>query len=170
MDVYYYTLFICIALAFISFAGSRTRIWIVGSSIVKWAFVRARCLYDGPHLDLQRQGASVWWQGRGGLRWCHMRRTFRTLLTFEDAPDLLVLHVGGNDLGLVKLGDLRYSISYIVGQLRLLLPSTRFVYSQILPRLIWRNETKHFAVEQARRRINSFVAYWWCIYKISRYL
>lgn len=57
----------------------------------------------------------------GGLRWCHVRRTIRTLLTFEDAPDLLVLHVGGNDLGLVKLGDLRYNISNILGQLRLLL-------------------------------------------------
>lgn len=39
-----------------------------------------------------------------------------------------------------------------------MLPSTRCVYSQIFPRLIWRNETKHFAVEQARRRINSFAA------------
>lgn len=125
---------------------------------MKWAFVHARCSYDGPHLDLQRQAATVWWQGKGGLRWCHVCRTIRTLLTFEDAPDLLVLHVGGNDLGLVKLGDLRHSISHILGQLRLLLPSTRFIYSQILPRLVWRNETKHFAIEQARKRINSFVA------------
>lgn len=141
-----------------SFSGRHIRIWAVGSSIVKHAFVRARSSYDGSDLGLQRYSASIWWQGRGGLRWCHLVRTIRHLLTLEDYLDLLLLHLGGNDLGQVRLGDLRFMISRLLFKLQYLLPATRFIWSQILPRLNWRSELNHAAMERARRRTNSFVA------------
>ena len=42
----------------------------------------------------------------------------RMLLRFEDPPDLLVLHVGGNDLGQVPLGDLRFNIHLCLEDIR----------------------------------------------------
>ena len=132
--------------------------WIVGSSIVKHAFARARNSFEGSQLDLNRQAASLWWQGRKRLRWCLVSGLIRTLLRHEEPPDLLVLHVGGNDLGQVPLGDLRLNILLILDKLRSLLPNATFVYSQILPRLHWRCEINHSAIEKARKRLNSFVA------------
>lgn len=142
----------------LSFTDRHTRLWIVGSSIVKHAFARARKSFEGSQLDVQRFGASLWWQGKSSLRWCLVCGYVRMLLQFEDPPDLLVLHVGGNDLGQVPLGDLRFNILLFLEDLRSLLPHTKFVYSQILPRLHWRYEYNHSAMEKARRRLNSFVA------------
>ena len=69
-----------------------------------------------------------------------------------------MLHVGGNDLGQVPVGDLRLNILLILDELRSLLQNTTFVYSQILPSLHWRGEINHSAIEKARKRLNSFVA------------
>ena len=69
-----------------------------------------------------------------------------------------MIHVGGNDLGQIPLGDLRLKILLILDELRSLLPNTTFVYSQILPRLHWRREMNHSAIEKAGKRLNSFVA------------
>ena len=91
--------------------------WIAGSSIVKHAFARARNSFEGSQLDLNRQAASLWWQGRKSLRWCLVSGLIRTLLRHEEPPGLLVLHVGGNDLGQVPLGDLRLNVllmSYVL--------------------------------------------------------
>ena len=69
-----------------------------------------------------------------------------------------MLHVGVNDLEQVPLGDIRFQICLIIKDLRSLMPHTKFVYSQILPRLRWGREIKHSAIEKARRRLNSFVS------------
>jgi tRNA threonylcarbamoyladenosine modification (KEOPS) complex Pcc1 subunit len=39
----------------------------------------------------------------------------RTLSSLEDTPDVIVLHVAGNDLGAYEIGDLRY---FLRAQLR----------------------------------------------------
>ena len=96
--------------------------WIVGSSIVKHAFARARNSFEGSQLDLNRQAASLWWQGRKSLRWCLVSGLIRTLLRHEEPPDLLVLHVGGNDLGQVPLGAIRLNILLILDELRKFYP------------------------------------------------
>ena len=69
-----------------------------------------------------------------------------------------MIHVGGNDLGQVPLGNIRLNIFTILETLLSLLPHTKFVYPQILPGLYWRHEVKHYVVEKTRKRLNSFVA------------
>ncbi|KAJ8304808.1 hypothetical protein KUTeg_018391 [Tegillarca granosa] len=39
-----------------------------------------------------------------------------------------------------------------------MLPNTKLIWSQILPRLKWRNERNHKAVNKSRVRINSYIA------------
>ncbi|KAK3105886.1 hypothetical protein FSP39_007913 [Pinctada imbricata] len=64
------------------------RVWVVGSSIVKHAFVKARTSYDGVNMGLQRCNTTVWWQGQGGMRWNQLERKLTYLQTFEDFPRL----------------------------------------------------------------------------------
>jgi hypothetical protein len=44
-----------------------TNVWIVGSSIIKEAFVSARSRPGGTCLGLGRLNVSTWWQGKRGM-------------------------------------------------------------------------------------------------------
>ena len=122
-------------------------IWIVGSSIVKHAFVRARC--NGTvNMELGRHAASVWWQGQSGLRWGKLESKLNTLLRYEDSPDMLVIHCGGNDIGIgsCKSIKLRKCMESTIINISKTLPNTRIVchkYSlDINGDLLWNKKVK----------------------------
>ena len=131
------------------------KIWIVGSSIIKRGFVHARSRPGGSQLGLGRIGASLWWQGKGGMRNIHLQPTIRTLLKVEDPPQMLILHCGGNDLVLKGLGHLRVALKESVLWLQETFPGVLIVWSHVLPRLHWRGSNKPEATEKARRRLNA---------------
>lgn len=84
-----------------------TSVWIVGSSIVRNGFIVAKTRPGGINLGLQaRLGVSIWWQGRGGLDTRMIRRHIRLMMQYED-PEFIMIHVGANDIGTVKLGYLQ---------------------------------------------------------------
>ncbi|XP_054851801.1 uncharacterized protein LOC129340931 [Eublepharis macularius] len=78
----------------------RVRILICGHSMIFWAAHQARRSWIGSQLGLSRW-ATIEWQGRRGLRWAGLLP-----LLFEGRsappPHILVVHLGGNDLGLMK--------------------------------------------------------------------
>uniref|UniRef100_A0A8W8P187 Tyr recombinase domain-containing protein n=1 Tax=Magallana gigas TaxID=29159 RepID=A0A8W8P187_MAGGI len=77
--------------------------------------------------------------GNGGMKSHQLIRKVRTLLKYEEAPSMLVIHCGGNDIGqILKFVELRATIKRILDKLVVLLPNTILVWSQILPRLHWR--------------------------------
>ena len=82
-------------------------IWVVGSSIIKEAFVQARSNPGGLNMGLQILKVSVWWQGRSGMGIDDLKKQINIMLRYEDKPKFLVLHVGVNDIGRMKTGDLR---------------------------------------------------------------
>jgi lysophospholipase L1-like esterase len=84
------------------------------------------------------------------------------LLRFNQPPDFLVIHCGGNSIGAVKLRELRCQIKDSLGQLMALLPSTKLIWSQILPRIFWRYSQNSRALNRAAARINHYAA-WICI-------
>ncbi|KAJ8307155.1 hypothetical protein KUTeg_015239 [Tegillarca granosa] len=130
-----------------TFSGYHTDVLIMGSSLVKYAFVRASESSFGKNLELERQNISVLWQGKGGMKWSEVQCKIRHSLKFIDPPNFIILHCGGNDIGECK-SKFIYEI----------LLNTKVIWSQILPRLKWRHETTHAAVEKIRRRINSKIA------------
>ena len=134
------------------------RVWVVGSSIVKHAFVKARTSYDGVNMGLQRCNATVWWQGQGGMRWNQLERKLTYLLTFEDPPDYLVLHCGGNDIGHVKSIKLRKQMEQTMKNIRNKFPKTCIIWSQILPRFEWRSKIASCHLNKIRIRINRATA------------
>ncbi|XP_056006915.1 uncharacterized protein LOC130050703 [Ostrea edulis] len=114
------------------------RIWIIGLSIIKHAFCYARTSSYGANLELARHNATIFWQGKGGMRLEEIYPKVRRLLKVEDAPHILVIHCGGNNIPMdkgAKSADLRFRLKAVLKKLTALLPSTILIWSQILPRL-----------------------------------
>lgn len=80
------------------------------------------------------------------------------MLRYEDPPRYLVLHRGGNDIGQIKSSELREKMEQSLDALSPLLPRANIIWSQILPRLKWRNARDNNALNKKRVRVNSFVA------------
>ena len=84
------------------------------SSIIKDAFVSARSRPGGTCLRLSRLNVSIWWQGKRGMVARQIKGQIRLMKKFEVAPQFIILHVAGNDLGCKKVGALRNEIKYII--------------------------------------------------------
>lgn len=78
----------------------------------------------------------------------------------EPAPDILVIHCGANDVGLVPVLAILKIIDEIFEFLHSHLPHTVITWSQLLPCVNWRycTSTSNEAMERARKRINRYGA------------
>lgn len=72
----------------------------------------------------------------------------------DRAPDVLVLHVGGNDLGARPLRELVKDIKFDLLRLWSLFPSLVTVWSDIVPRKVWRGARSVEGVNKARVKVN----------------
>jgi hypothetical protein len=79
----------------------------------------------------------------------HLTNEFRQLTiillilsSLEDTPDVIVLHVAGNDLGAYEIGDLRYFLRAQLRHIKRNYPNTKLIWSQILPRTNWRHSMR----------------------------
>jgi lysophospholipase L1-like esterase len=67
----------------------------------------------------------------------------------------LIIHLGSNDLGILKGKELIELIRLDVLRLRTLLPNVILVRSEILTRRYWRVANNQVAVENSRKRVNT---------------
>lgn len=133
--------------------------WIVGSSLIKNAFVTARSRPRGANLGLQDSlQTRLWWHGKSGLVTEKIRKEIDIMSRYEGPPDIIIIHIGGNDIGHVRLGYLQLFIKRLFEWLWDQFPGSLMVWSQILPRITWRYSVNLEAMERVRRRINSTVA------------
>ncbi|XP_071124445.1 uncharacterized protein [Mytilus edulis] len=139
-------------------APGHATVWIVGSSIIKHAFGEARGRPGGVNLGLQRMGVNIWWQGKCGGKVLDMKQQIRTMLKYEDPPTILVLHIGGNDIGEKSSKTLCELIRKQFSWMRQLMLDTVFVWSQIIPRSSWRYSDNINAMEKCRMRVNTSIA------------
>lgn len=135
-----------------------TNVWIVGSSIIKDAFVSAKSRPGGTCLGLSRLNVSIWWQGKRGRVTRQIKGKIRLMKKYEDPPQFIILHVAGNDLGCEKVGFLRNNLKNIIRWILIELPNTTIIWSQILPRLKWRYSDNQTAMHECRYRINNSIA------------
>jgi hypothetical protein len=92
------------------------------------------------------------------MRLNHLKSKLRTLSSLDDTPDVIALHVAGNDLGAYEIGDLRYFLRAQLRYIKRNYPNTKLIWSQILPRTNWRHSKNNEAMEKARKRLNSYAA------------
>lgn len=142
----------------LSFTGTQVSVWVLGSSIVKHAFVHARSRPGGIHLGLCRLNVSILWQVRSGMSYKDILRLLKKLLEFEDHPHILVIHCAGNDIGKEPIGILRNKLKAVLSSVARLLLHTLLIWSQILPRLKWRYSDNNTAMDRCRLRLNSSIA------------
>jgi hypothetical protein len=78
----------------------------------------------------------------------------RLMKKFEDAPQFIILHVAGKDLGYKKVVFLRNNIENIIRWILIELPNTTRIWSQILPRLKWRYSPNQTAMHECNKDVH----------------
>ena len=79
--------------------GSHDSIWIVGTSLIKYAFLESPRRPGRPNLCLDRFNTVIRWQSRNGMVTRQFLRQINMMRRYEDPPKRLVVHVGANDIG-----------------------------------------------------------------------
>lgn len=70
-------------------------------------------------------------------------------------PVILVLHVGGNDLCFVHAGELIALMKADLARFSGFFPQLLVVWSEIVPRVVWRGARDVGAIDGARRMVNA---------------
>uniref|UniRef100_A0AAZ1WVF4 Protein kinase domain-containing protein n=1 Tax=Oreochromis aureus TaxID=47969 RepID=A0AAZ1WVF4_OREAU len=107
--------------------------------------------------------AKVQWFGKGGMCWSGVLPRFYEELSTQSPPDILVIHAGGNDLGLMSAYQLSSVIEKELMQLHTEFPSMTIVYSSINERQVWRygnpgqiNKDRKIVNASIRKAVNRF--------------
>lgn len=135
-----------------SVLGRRCRILLLGHSFIYWAARFAARSSWGLNLGL---GASAFlhWKGIRGMRWSQ----FMDVAIKEShgwVPDILVVHLGGNDIATQPGKHLILSILADFREWRDKFPHCNIIWSTIIPRFTWRAECDPERLNRARRSIN----------------
>ncbi|OCT55780.1 hypothetical protein XELAEV_18004040mg [Xenopus laevis] len=134
-------------------------VWLLGHSFISRARRRAAVLKGNAlQLGFPEDRISVKWFGFPGLRWSGVWPALVRLAKVEQRPDILVIHVGGNDLGLVAQRDLVIMMKQDVDRIRSLFPGIILVWSEITPRLVWRFARDIQAIERSRGKVNKLLS------------
>ena len=128
--------------------------WIIGSSIIHWAHRAAISPPQGQNLGLNEIGINLRWLGVRGMRWSQLLPKVSTLLAQHPPPDILIIHVGANDILSIPSKTLAANIQTDLATIRQRLELTMLVWSDLLPRLIWSHSENTKAMEKTRKRIN----------------
>uniref|UniRef100_A0A8C7E2X9 Tumor susceptibility 101 n=1 Tax=Naja naja TaxID=35670 RepID=A0A8C7E2X9_NAJNA len=135
------------------------QVWICGHSYVFWAEKRALERSFGPQLGIRLEDAKLHWLGKSGMVWdqlvpilLHTRRRLTD-------PDILVIHLGGNDLGTASNLDVINRMKKDFGLLKQIFKNTILVWSNIIPRKVWNQEIPHKVMERSRKILNEEMGY-----------
>ncbi|XP_060573700.1 uncharacterized protein LOC132731525 [Ruditapes philippinarum] len=128
---------------------SNIQVWIIGSSIIRDAF------YHTQNVNFQLPGVDIFWEFQPGMRICHLQDMIFDLLGKHIPPNYLVVHCGGNDIGQSPLNNTELLAIQTIQEIQSVDANIKIIWSQILPRLVWRNEINHTKLNKARRRFNT---------------
>ena len=112
----------------------------------------------GPHLGLGARGFHVRWRGQSGMKWSNLRPAFQLMLLAGGVPDFMILHLGGNDIVQKEICQMKLQILADINFMAEVLPKTRFVWFDIIPRLQWRGASveQNKKLDLKRKRVNRF--------------
>lgn len=103
----------------------------------------------------ERFQTTTCWQGRSGLIASKIKEQINIMARYEDPPNIIIIHIGGYDMGHIRLGYLQLMLRRLFDWLWVKYPESFIVWSQIIPRINWRYSDNVEAMDRTRRRINS---------------
>ncbi|CAJ0933156.1 unnamed protein product [Ranitomeya imitator] len=136
----------------------RRLVWIMGHSFVFWAAERAAVRLDGCQLGFSRDVATLRWIGKRGMTWSQFLPDFHRFVRWDQVPQILVIHLGGNDLGKRPCRELIKDIKFDVLRLWAMFPKVLVVWSDIVPRKVWQGARSPEGVNRARIKVNKAVS------------
>lgn len=92
-----------------------------------------------------------------GMRWTQLLSRVHFSARLDRAPDVLLLHLGGNDLGFRTTRDLLRDIKLDCLRLWASYPGILLVWSDIVARKSWRNARSVPGMNRARVKLNKAV-------------
>ncbi|CAN2390768.1 hypothetical protein PRIEUP_LOCUS805, partial [Pristimantis euphronides] len=132
-------------------------VWLVGHSYIHWAERQAGERPFG--INLGFVNTVFKWLGVRGLRWVQVLPLVMAEVQKRGPPPaILVLHAGGNDIGLQKFDVLLSLIKMDIERLHIMFPHCVIVWSEIVARQYWRGARDMKALERTRRLLNIRVA------------
>ncbi|XP_056409990.1 uncharacterized protein LOC130338806 [Hyla sarda] len=138
--------------------GQPCLVWIVGHSYVRRGASRADVRPAGRQLGLDREQAQVRWIGQGGLQWAGLLPLLQTHAALDRPPNVLVVHLGGNDLGGRTARALMRDIKLDMLRIWSSFPGIVVVWSDIVARFKWREARSVIRLNKARAKVNRVVS------------
>lgn len=130
--------------------------WIIGDSYVRRGEQRAT---ETMGNNLGVEGVSyIHWFGKGGLRWKDFIPFLNQALHGRSAPDILVVHCGGNDLGSMTSVKLVAAMKEDLNRIHLRYPNMKIHFSAINQRCKWKSGVKPGKIDKGRRFVNNVMA------------
>lgn len=132
--------------------------WIAGHSFVFWGAQRAEVRPSGRQIGFPRTDAQVRWIGIRGLSWRRLLPELQFRVNLDRAPDVLVIHAGGNDLATRSTRELLRDIKLDLLRLWASYPDILVVWSEMVARLAWRKARSVPGMNRARAKLNRSVS------------
>ncbi|KAL0964328.1 hypothetical protein UPYG_G00322310 [Umbra pygmaea] len=129
-------------------------VWICGHSLIYWAEMRAKSPEIGMQLGMDPSSVRVWWKGTQGMTWAQLLPQLDQLKMKWPSPDVVILHLGGNDLGAHSPDDFLAAVKKDLTSMKSIFPKCLLVWSDILPRSFWRHTENSEDVDKVRAAIN----------------
>ncbi|XP_041444662.1 uncharacterized protein LOC121402213 isoform X2 [Xenopus laevis] len=140
-------------------SGTRPcRAWLLGHSYIHWAAQRATFHQADGQLGFQQAQVQLRWVSRRGLKWEEIVPLVVQKAKEFGPPDIIVIHAGGNDVGQCPMKFLIKDIRRDCLRLWSLFPEAVLIWSEIIPRALWRGAHSHQAVNRSRIKINRAVS------------
>lgn len=111
-------------------------VWIIGHSFIYWARKRAAHRCYSANLSLQPEQFKLFWKGIRGLQWHQLYFHLSRLYQVWPPPSILLVHLGGNDLGNVSTLDLLAMIKRDLHRFHMSSERTTIVFSEVISRLL----------------------------------
>ncbi|OCT76959.1 hypothetical protein XELAEV_18032163mg [Xenopus laevis] len=111
----------------------------------------------GVNLSLDCQKYKILWMGIRGLRWNDLISVLLQMLVRWGYPDVVHIHLGGNDIGKDRTVDLINQMKRDLSQIRAMMEDVISIWSEIVPRLVWFSPEKKL-LEKCRRKVNHCVS------------
>lgn len=137
----------------------RPSVWLIGDSYICRAAERAPNRPGG--LNLGFSHADLSWKGLHNLKWLRVLPEVVSISRLTQAPTVLVIHAGGNDLCSVGMKQLLPLMCSDIERFATFFSDLVVVWSEVVPRVSWYGARNHAGIEKARRVLNS---------RLSRYV